>query len=69
MEKEGEYVCIKCGEEWCFSTEDYNEDEAIYPDMCPLCSMPLGQFLKETYKAGGLKEVIVMFIKCRLGNK
>jgi DNA-directed RNA polymerase subunit RPC12/RpoP len=56
-EKEDEYKCKNCGETWGFCPEDY-ENEEDYPTICPFCSMPLWQMIRDIYKEEGILEVI-----------
>ena len=56
------YNCFNCGEEWNFIPEDY-EDISGHSTVCPLCSMPVTQMIKDCYEAGGIKEVIGMLWK------
>ena len=51
------YLCKNCREEWVICPEDY-ESPQDYPSVCPLCSMPIAQMIKDTFKTGGIKEVI-----------
>lgn len=53
------YVCESCFDEWSFFPEDVDE----WPTICPLCSMPLTQMIGDTYREGGIKEVIRMLYK------
>ena len=53
------YICEKCGEEWEFIPEDYdNEDQ--YPTCCPLCEMSIWQMAIDVFKEDGISEVIRM---------
>ena len=56
------YNCSNCGEEWGFFPEDLQVIDD-YPTICPLCSMPVTQMIKDCYEAGGIKEVISMLWK------
>jgi hypothetical protein len=51
------YQCKKCGWEWNFCPEDYEEGEEL-PDICPLCQMPTMQMIKEVFLGDGIIEVI-----------
>jgi len=50
------YSCENCGQAWSFFPNDYEGDN--YPDTCPLCSMPLWEMIRDTFKVGGVGEVI-----------
>jgi DNA-directed RNA polymerase subunit RPC12/RpoP len=51
------YKCRNCKDEWEFFPEDYDNIED-YPEICPLCSVPFWQMVKDTWEEGGIKEVI-----------
>ena len=56
--KEDEYKCKNCKTIWNFCPEDYDYNIEDYPEICPLCSMPISQMIKDCWKEGGIKEVI-----------
>ena len=60
--KENEYKCIRCGGIWGFCPEDYENPE-YYPSVCPFCSMPLCQMIKDIYQQEGFWAVIKQIIK------
>ena|SRR3990167_176372 len=53
-----EYRCENCKEVWGFFPEDYDSENGTYPTRCPLCSMPITQMVKDTFKEGGIREVL-----------
>jgi len=54
------YNCKNCSSEWSFFPEDYDYVEEDYPDICPLCSMPIRDMIKDVYREEGLLETIKM---------
>ena len=54
---EDKYLCKKCGDEWFFFPDDY-ENPWDYPEVCPLCTMPLSQMIRDVYEEDGVIEVI-----------
>jgi len=56
---DNQYKCESCKEIWGFFQEDY-VDEKDYPTICPLCTMPIPQMVRDTFKEGGIREVIKM---------
>jgi hypothetical protein len=57
--KETYYKCKKCWDVWGFSPEDY-DGQTDYPDVCPLCSMPITQMIRDVYEVEGVWEVLKM---------
>lgn len=57
-----EYTCSKCKEVWNFYPEDY-EDISDHQTKCPLCSMPIGQMLKDVYRGEGIIPAIKQLFK------
>lgn len=57
------YSCSKCNWEWGFYPEDFDFIEEDYPTMCPLCSMPITQMLKEVYREEGIIAAIKRLFK------
>lgn len=55
-----EYKCEKCEQVWGFFEEDYDFIEKDYPTVCPLCSIPITQMIKEVYRVEGLRETLRM---------
>lgn len=55
-----EYKCIRCGEVWGFVPADYDFMAWKYPNVCPLCSMPITEMIKEVYPKDGLREILRM---------
>ena len=62
------YICKSCGEEWEFVPADYKYNKKKYPVICPLCSMPVKQMIRDCYKFGGVKEVLKQLVKRYLIN-
>lgn len=56
---EGKYNCKYCKVEWIFFHDDYGSRE-YYPDICPLCSMPITQMIHDVYVEEGLLAVLKM---------
>ena len=56
--REEYYICKKCGGKWGFCALDCDFKEELYPTICPLCSMPITQMIKEVYVKEGLLETI-----------
>jgi hypothetical protein len=54
---EDEVVCKICKEVWYFEPDDY-PDRKHPTERCPFCSMPFTQMISESYKFGGIKEVV-----------
>ena len=61
------YNCQVCKEEWEFVPEDY-ENPWDYPEVCPLCSMPIVQMIQDVYKEDGIMEVL-RFIWLRIKDR
>jgi hypothetical protein len=59
---EDTYNCKNCKEKWNFCAEDY-QDPTFYPDICPLCNMPVTQMIRDCYMIGGIKEVLMQLRK------
>lgn len=47
-----EYNCFKCGDEWGWFPEDYDEPD-LFDRVCPFCNMPKSQLFSEVYKEEG----------------
>ena len=54
------YNCGKCGDEWLFIPEDYDYTVENYPEVCPLCSMPVIQMIRDVYLKEDIMEVLRM---------
>jgi len=57
--KKDEYKCKNCKEIWGFFPEDY-EDNSEFPTLCPLCTIPITQMIKDVFKEEGILEVFRM---------
>ncbi len=57
------YECTKCGDEWEFCEEDYGFVMEDYPDICPLCVMPISQMFREVFREEGFWESINRIFK------
>ncbi len=53
------YACSICQGQWQFAPEDY-DDIADFPEVCPLCEMPITQMIHDVYKEEGVLEVLRM---------
>jgi hypothetical protein len=56
-ESTGQYRCDNCDEVWDFFPEDYASLED-WPSICPLCMMPISQLIADSYREGGLIEIL-----------
>ena len=57
------YICDCCKTKWEFIPEDYDYNKKLYPTRCPLCEMPISQMIKDTYREGGIREVLFWLYK------
>lgn len=55
------YLCDNCGDSWSYFPEDYGEDG--HHDICPFCTMPLSQMIKDIYREEGVWAVIKQIYK------
>lgn len=61
-----DYNCKNCKQPWEleFTDEDQDVDDSFLANMvCPLCMMPFWQMVRDTYREGGIREVIFWIIK------
>lgn len=51
------YQCDKCGDTWGFFPQDYVGVQD-WPSVCPLCTMPVYQMIKDVYQEEGFLAVL-----------
>ena len=63
IDQEESYVCEVCDEWWEFFPEDYNNFAPDYPTICPICSMPILEMMRDVYEVDGVMGVIRHLLK------
>lgn len=63
MEIEVNYKCYNCKLDWSTYLDYFDNDGVIEIGLCPLCSMPLSDMIKDVYEEEGLKGIVVQLFK------